>query len=184
MEGRYEDFMFKLYDPGNAIPYLQTQVAGTNDPLRTYQGGYLGMTAGETTTTAKMPYYSYTGLTTWDAVGGRWIVNQYVHNNGNGRPIWSVTPGGTVQQIAYLPRQVQYNYLYVRHSGKEWLYYVYGGRIYYHDMTTDTDMGMLPWSMNTLYAQGYKMIYNSGRHSLIFPCNQNGLGCVAEYFLP
>ncbi len=183
-DGRYEDFMFKLYDPFNATPYLQTHVAGTNDPLRTYQGGYLGMTAGETTSTAKMPYYSYTGSTTWDSVGNRWIVNQYVHNNGNGRPIWSVTPGGTVEQIAYLPRQVQYNYLYVRHSGKEWLYYVYGGRIYYHDMTTDTDMGMLPWSMNTLYAQGYKMIYNSTRHSLIFPCNQNGLGCVAEYYLP
>lgn len=39
-------------------------------------------------------------------------------------------------------------------------------------------------AMPTMYVQGYKMIYDSGNHSLIFPCNQNGLGCVAEYFLP
>lgn len=185
-EGRYEDFMYKLYDPFNATPFLQTHVAGTNDPATTYQGGYYGMTDGATTSTGKVSYYSYQGRVDWDPVDGKWIVIQRALpiNNNYGKQVWYVTPGGTMNIAATLPRYVDYAYEHVRHSGKEWLYYVRGGRIYVHNLTDNIDNGALPWSMSTLRAQGYKMIYNSSSNSLIFPCNQNGLGCIAQYFLP
>jgi hypothetical protein len=185
-DNHYEDYMWKIYDPFNATPFLQTHLAGTNDPAKTWVGGYYGMIDGSIAADNKMPYYSYQCSPTWDATGNRWITMQRAAdiNNGYGKDIWEINPGGTMNIIASLPRRVQYGYLYVRHSGKEWFYYRYGGRIYEHDLTDGVDNGALPWSMTTLYVQGYKILYNNDRHSLIFPCNQNGLGCVGEYFLP
>lgn len=185
--GHYEDFMWKLYDPFNATPYLQTHIAGTNNPATTYSGGYYGMVDGAATATGKMPYYSYTGPVSWDAVGGKWVAIQRALdsiNNNYGKQVWFITPGATMNVVATLPRPVSYNYLYVRRLGKEFLYYRNGSRIYEHDLTNNIDNGALPWSMSTLNVQGYKMIYDSSTSSLIFPCNQNGLGCIAQYFLP
>ena len=180
----YEDFMWKLYDPLNS--FMQTHVAGTNDPLKTYVGGNYGMIDGAPTSSSKIPYYSYTGPISWDPIEDRWIVIQYNggSNNTNSRNVWSVDPDGVMSVISYLARPVQHAYTHARHSGKEWLYYKYGNRLYSHNLTDDVDGGALEWSMSNLNVQGYKLIYNSSSHSLIFPCKQNGLGCVAQYFLP
>lgn len=186
VDSHYEDFMWKTYDTTDLVtPFRQDHVAGTNDPAKTYVGGYHGMIDGATAADNKMPYYSYPSNPTWDSVGGRWITAQRAYDNvAESRQIWSVTPGGTMNLLITLPRYIHQAYVYVRHSGKEWFYYRYGSLLYYHNLTDNIDMGALNWTIPTMNAQGYKLIYNSSRHSLIFPFNQNGLGGVAEYYLP
>lgn len=185
-EAHYEDFMWKTYDTTDAVTlFRQDHVAGTNDPAKTYVGGYHGMIDGATAADNKMPYYSYPANPTWDAVGGRWITAQRAYDNTTeSRQIWSVTPGGTMNLLHTLPRYIHQAYVFVRHSGKQWFYYRYGNRIYVHNMTDNIDGGMLNWTIPTMNASGYKLLYNATRHSLVFPFNQNGLGGVAEYYLP
>ena len=185
-EAHYEDFMWKTFDTSDAVtPYRQDHVAGTNDPAKTYVGGYEGMIDGAVAATNKVPYYSYSGNPTWDSVGSRWITMQRAYDStASSKVVWQIVPGGTMNILVTLARPVHQAYVYVRHSGKEWLYYRYSNRLYYHNLTDNIDMGALNWTIPTMNAQGYKLIYNSTRHSLIFPFNQNGLGGVAEYYLP
>ncbi len=182
-DSHYEDFMWKFYD--SADSYRQIHLAGTSG-AETYTGGYAGIcTSGSTASTCKMPYYSYTGLPTYDSTGSRWIFSQYKDHSTLGRNIFSVTSGGNVTQIATLARRPLYGYKYLKVGATEYLYYCYdNGRIYQHNITTDTDMGALAWPVSNLYCRGLSMEYNPTNNSLVFPFEQNGLYGVGEYFLP
>lgn len=179
----YEDFMWKTYDKTDS--YRQAHVAGTNDPLDTYTGGYTGLCAsGSSSSTCKMTYYSYSGMVSWDATSSRWVFVRYVDNSGvTSREVWAVTPGGTTNKIAQLPR-VTNAYTYVREGAAQTLYYCSAGRMYRHNMVTDTDLGALTWSMSNMNCKGGSVLWNSTRRSLIFPFEQNGLDGVAEYYAP
>lgn len=181
-ELHWEDFMLKLYDSTDS--YRQSHVAGSNGS-DTYDGGYGGIcTTGSTAASCKMPYYSYYGLVHWDAANNRWIFNRNRDSTSQGREIWTVTQGGTVDKIAYLARRAL-SYHYMKVGATEYLYYCHdNGRIYQHNITTDSDMGALNWQISNLNCKGLSLEYNPTNNSLLFPFEQNGLFGVAEYFLP
>jgi hypothetical protein len=87
-------------------------------------------------------------------------------------------------KLATTARNIDESALWRNESGTDVLYYCYGGRIYKHNITTDTDQGALSWPITNLYCRGYKMDYNPTNNSIIFPFEQNGLYGVGEYFLP
>ncbi|MFT6069839.1 MAG: VCBS repeat-containing protein [Bacteriovoracaceae bacterium] len=181
-EAHWEDFMLKAYD-GNDV-YRQSHVAGTNDPAQTYVGGYNSICAdGSAAATCKMPYWDTWGLNNyWDAANNRWIM-MAMHRNPE-REVYSITPGGTVDIIANFPRNVDASAIWLKEGATDVAYYCYGSRIYKHNITTNTDLGVLPWQMSNLSCKGYKIDYNPTNNSLIFPFEQNGLYGVGEYFLP
>jgi VCBS repeat-containing protein len=177
----WEDFMIKSYD--KATTYTQAHLAGTNDPANTYTGGYNGICAsGSTAATCKIPYWDSFGLNFWwDSANNRWITAGRYRIE---RQVWSITPGGNMTKLATTARNIDESALWRNESGTDVLYYCYGGRIYKHNITTDTDQGALSWPITNLYCRGYKMDYNPTNNSIIFPFEQNGLYGVGEYFLP
>lgn len=179
----YEDFMWKAYD--KTTSFTQSHVAGTNDPLETYNGGYTGMCAsGTSAAICKMPYYSYTNHITWDGTGNRWITIRYADSSSvSSRELWSIVPGGNATKIAQIPRTVS-NYIFIRDGGNQHLVYCSGGRLYRHNVATDTDIGALTWSMTNMICKGASLQWNSTRRSVIFAFEQNGLDGIAEYYLP
>jgi hypothetical protein len=178
----YEDFMWKTYDKDDS--FRQAHIAGTNAPADTYTGGYVGLcTSGSPSDTCKMPHYDYTALVSWDATASRWIFGRQSSTGGVGREIWAVTPGGTTDKLALLPRTWT-SYVYVREGAAQTLYYCAGGRLYRHNMATDADLGALTWSMSTMSCKGASMLWNSTRRTVIFPFEQNGIDGVAEYYVP
>lgn len=182
-EAHWEDFMLKEYDGNDA--YRQSHVAGTNNPAETYVGGYNSICAdGSAAVNCKMPYWDSWGLNNyWDAANNRWIMMAISRNPE--REVYSVTPGGTVDIIANFPRNVDASALWIKEGGTtDVAYYCYANRIYKHNITTNTDLGSLPWQMSNLSCRGYKIDYNPTNNSLIFPFEQNGLYGVGEYFLP
>ena len=182
-EAHWEDFMWKLYDSSDA--FRQSHVGGVND-ANTYLGGYEGMSAtGSVAATSKMPYYSYVGMPTWDAAGNRWVFMRNVYGSStNARQIWSVVKGGNITHLATLPRNIDQSYIYRKEATTDYLYYCAYGRLYKHNITTNTDLGQLSWPINNLYCRGLSLEYSAARNSLIFPFEQNGLFGVAEYYLP
>lgn len=182
-DAHWEDFMWKLYDSSDS--YRQSHIAGVND-ANTYAGGYEGIgTSGSVAATSKIVYYSYAGMPTWDAAGGRWVFFRNIYGSTtNGREIWSAVQGGNLTKLATIPRNIDQSYLYRKESGTDYMYYCAGGRIYKHNITTNTDLGQLTWPINNLYCRGLTIDYSAARNSLIFPFEQNGLFGVAEYYLP
>lgn len=179
----YEDFMLKAYD--KTTNFTQSHLAGTNDPLETYSGGYQGMcTSGSPAATCKMPYYDYYNTMTWDGTGNRWIMNRTRENStAIGREIWSVVPGGNATKIAQLSRNVG-GYVFVRDGANQHLYYCSSGRLYRHNLANDTDLGALTWSMTTMSCKGGVLHWNAARRTVIFAFEQNGLDGIAEYYVP
>lgn len=179
----YEDFMLKSYD--KATSFTQSHLAGTNDPLETYSGGYQGIcTSGSPAASCKMPYYDYYNTMTWDGTGNRWIMNRTRENSSTaGREMWSIVPGGNATKIAQLGRNVG-GYVFVRDGANQHLYYCSGGRLYRHNMANDTDLGALTWSMATMTCKGGVLQWNATRRTVIFAFEQNGLDGIAEYYVP
>ncbi len=177
----WQDFALKTYDATNN--FTQGHLAGTNDPAETYVGGYSGICAsGSTAATCKVPYYDSWGSNAWwDATNNRWILAGRYRIEGQ---IWSMTPGGNAVKLARTARNIDESALWINSAGNDYLYYCYGGRIYQHNITTDSDMGGLSWPITNLYCRGLSMDYNPTNNSIVFPFEQNGLYGIGEYFLP
>ncbi|MCO4754642.1 MAG: hypothetical protein KC478_09165, partial [Bacteriovoracaceae bacterium] len=185
-EAHWEDFMWKYYDTTDTVtPYKQSHLAGTADPTTTYTGGYAGICAsGSVAANCKVPYYSYTGLMSWDPNNNRWVFVRRMNNSTHGDEIWTVSDGGNITQLVTLPRFMTNSYLYTRINTVDYLFYCRYGRIYKHNMTTNTDMGALPWTMSTMSCSGQSIAYDPTINALIFPFTQNGMGGVAAYYDP
>ncbi|ATH07825.1 hypothetical protein BIY24_07640 [Halobacteriovorax marinus] len=176
----WQDFALKAYDATNN--FTQSHVAGTNG-TETYTGGYSGIcSSGSPAATCKMPYYDSWGSNAWwDAANGRWILAGRYRVE---RHIWSITPGGNAVKLAQTARNIDESALWINESGTDMLYYCYGGKIYKHNITTNSDLNVMSWPISNLSCRGLKMDYNPTNNSIIFPFEQNGLYGIAEYFLP
>ena len=182
-ETHWEDFMLKVYDGTDS--WRQSHLAGTNDPAETYVGGYDGICAlPAAAADCKMPYWSRWGINTyWDATDGRWILAGM--EGGPDRDVYAIVPGGNMTKISTTTRNIDSSTLWLKEGGTtDVMYYCNGGRIYKHNLDTDTDLGALTWQISNMYCRGYQMDYNPANNSIIFPFEQNGLYGVGEYFLP
>lgn len=131
-----------------------------------------------------MTYYDYNSLVSWDATGSRWVFGRQRNDSAvASREIWAVTPGATTDKIAQLPRS-WLSYVFVREGAVQTLYYCSAGRLYRHNMATNTDLGALTWSMSTMSCKGGSLLWNATRRTVIFPFEQNGIDGVGEYYVP
>jgi VCBS repeat-containing protein len=183
-EGHYEDFMLKLHDINDSMK--QYHLAGTSDPALTYVGGYESICAsGTAAASCKIPYYTYSGLVSYDPNNSRWLMVQVLGSTTTrGRSIYSMKEGGTVDLVTTLPRTLTNSYTYAKIGTKEYLFYCASGKIYRHNLTSNTDEGQLPWSISNLACSGIKLIYSPTMNALIFPFMQNGMSGVAAYYTP
>ena len=179
-EKHWEDFALKTYDSSNN--FTQAHLAGTNNPADTWTGGSAGLcSSGSSAATCKVPHWDYWGSNAWwDAANNRWIlIGRYRIE----RQVWSFTPGGNAVKLAHTARNIDESAIWLNESGTDMLYYCYGGKIYKHNITTDTDLGLMNWPISNLRCVGLRMDHNPTNNSIIFPFEQNGLYGVAEYFL-
>lgn len=176
----YEDFMLKIHDVTDG--YRQSHLAGTNDVTETFNGGNWSMCATPAlAATCKVLYYSGWYMNTfWDQANGRWIL---AATEGMERRVYSMVPGGNVEQISYLARNIDNGAIHINQAGVDYLYYCTGGRIYKHNLDSNTDLGVMPWPVTNMSCRGMTLDYDPTNNSIIFPFEQNGLMGVAEYFL-
>lgn len=178
---RYEDFMIKTYDMNDG--YRQSHIAGVlgypadNNDRRTCDA-----TTSTSSANCEMPYWDTFFRFQWDAENTRWITA--IVNGGTQKDIYEFTQDGYIKKIGTTSNNIDDSFLYVKLDGVENFYYCNSGRIRRYNLTTKTDMGNLTWSMTNLNCRGRTMDFNPTNRSIIFPFEQNGLGGVAEYFIP
>ncbi len=139
-------------------------------------------------------------VSTYDAVGGRWIMSRAGASYLVALTLVSVPldPGGLITQLVTLPRTVvSFAFHDDNDGGKhQWVYYCgTTGRLYKYNVGTE-DGGVetaLDWPISNLscvgytysnYMHGTSLTYDSNRQSLVFPYKENGLYGVAEYVNP
>lgn len=178
---RYEDFMIKLYKTTDF--YRQSHLAGVegypadNNIRRTCDA-----TTAVSAATCEMPYWDTFFHFQWDSENSRWITAT-VQNDSIQRNIYEFK-GGILKRIGYTASNIDDSFVYVKLDGIENFYYCNSGRIKRYNLTTQQDLGEMPWSMSNLSCRGRSMDFNPTNRSIIFPFEQNGLYGVGEYYLP
>ncbi|WP_408095930.1 Ig-like domain-containing protein [Peredibacter sp. HCB2-198] len=178
---RYEDFMMKAYDSLDG--YRQSHIAGVlgypaDDNIRRTCDATTAVSAAS----CEMPYWDTFLKWQYDDENARWITA--IVNGGTQKDIYEFTNAGMIKKIGSTTNNIDDSFLYVKLDGVENFYYCNSGRIRRYNLTTQTDMGNLAWSMTNLNCRGRSMDFNPTNRSIIFPFEQNGLGGVAEYFIP
>lgn len=177
---RYEDFMIKLYNSVDL--YRQSHLAGIEGyPADDNNRRTCDATTAVSAATCEMPYWDTFFHFQWDSENNRWITA--IAYGGTQKNIYEFK-GGMIKQIGTTSANIDDSFLYVKLDGVQNFYYCNGGRIKRYNLTTQTDMGNMPWSMSNLSCRGRSMDFNPTNRSIIFPFEQNGLYGVAEYFLP
>jgi len=176
---RYEDFMLKKYDSTDS--YRQSHIMGkigyenSGESCSALQSGPVDGS------TCFYEYWDDFRNIFYDSNANRYIMAKMYR--GAQRRVIALNSNGTVEQIAYTPRNIDDGFTYARRSGVDYMYYCNGSRLYAHNLTTNTDLGALPWTMTGFNCRGVQFDYNPVNDSVIFPFEQNGLYGVAEYFL-
>lgn len=175
----YEHFMIKTYN--SADGFRQSHLGGVTGLPGTPRSPCDATTA-TTAATCSMPYWDTFFNFQWDSVNNRWITA--IANGGTQKDIYEIYPAGNIKKIGYTAGNIDDSFLYLNQSGEDIFYYCNGGKIRKYNITTQTDLGYMTWSMPNLTCRGKNMDYNSTNNSIIFAFEQNGLFGVAEYFLP
>jgi len=178
-EQRYEDYMMKKYD--SADSYRQSHVIGKVGFETANESCTEMRTAAVDGSTCFYEYWDNFRAIFHDSNANRYITAKMYR--GSQRRIVAINSNGTIEQIAYTPRNIDDGFTYARRAGTDYLYYCNGSKLYAHNITTDNDLGVLPWSMTGFSCKGVEYDYNPVNDSIIFPFEQNGLYGVAEYFL-
>ena len=177
---RWGDFMIKSYDATDS--FRQSHIAG----IVGFHPGHerYSCSSGNAVpgTSCEIGYWDTYQKAKWDPVMGRWLLAQ-VHG-GNENELYEVYPGGNFKRIAVTSHPFHNSFHLRWEAGQEILYYCDNYKIIRHNVTTNTHLGALPWSMDNLYCRGLGLEFNSTNNSLVFGFIQNGLYGVAEYYLP
>ena len=176
---RYEDFMLKKYDSTNN--YTQTHILGKVGYESPNESCTELRTAPVAGSTCFYEYWDNYRSIFYDSNANRYIIAKMYR--GAQRRILAINSNGTVEQIGYTSRNIDDGFTYARRAGTDYLYYCHNKRLYAHNITTDTDLGLLDWTMSNFSCRGVEFDYNPTNDSIIFPFEQNGLYGVAEYFL-
>ncbi len=176
---RYEDFMLKRYDPSNS--YTQHHVLGKVGYETLNESCSALRTAPVDGSTCFYEYWDNFRAIFYDSNANRYILAKMYR--GHQRRIIAINSNNTVEQIAETPRNIDDGFTYARRAGTDYIYYCHNTRLYGHNITTDTDLGILDWTKSNFTCRGVQFDYNSANDSIIFPFEQNGLYGVAEYFL-
>ncbi|WPU66948.1 tandem-95 repeat protein [Peredibacter starrii] len=178
---RYEDFMVKSYDANDG--FRQSHIAGVlGFPADSNDRRTCDATTSTSAANCEMPYWDTFFRFQWDSENLRWITA--IVNGGTQKDIYEFTQAGNIKKIGSTSNNIDDSFVYVKLDGVENFYYCNSGRIRRYNITTQTDMGNLAWSMTNLNCKGRSMDFNPTNRSIIFAFEQNGLGGVAEYFIP
>lgn len=179
---RWEDNMIKSY---NALDgFRQSHLTGVLGwPADNNDRNFCDASSPVAAATCEMPHWDTTRHFQWDPVLGRWIT-AIIYGGGSEREVYEIYPDGNIKKIVTTPNAIHDSFLFRWESGQEILYYCNGSRIRKVNITTQMDLGDLPWSMPNMSCRGITMSYNATNNSIVFPFEQNGLNGVAEYYLP
>ncbi len=178
-EQSYEDYMIKKHDASDG--YRQSHVLGKIGYEDANESCTDLRTAPIAGSSCFYEYWDDFRTIFYDSNANRYIIAKMYR--GAQRRVIALNNNGTVEQIAYTSRNIDDGYAYARRSGVDYIYYCNGNKLYGHNVTTDTDLGLMTWTMNNFSCKGVEFDYNPVNDSIIFPFEQNGLYGVAEYFL-
>lgn len=176
---RYDNYMLKKYDSNDS--YRQSHVIGKLGYENLNESCTELRTAPVDGSTCAYEYWDNHRVVFYDSNADRYISAKMYR--GAQRRVFAYNSDGTVEQIAYTSRNIDDGYAYARRAGVDYIYYCHGSRLYGHNITTNSDLGPLSWSMTGFNCRGVQFDYNPTNDSIIFPFEQNGLYGVAEYFL-